>query len=241
MTGSPRDASRLRRDGSSPKAGCKRRGNRYDDGQRGGGSRVVIALNGRKAKLYYTYLTAMNLKRLSLDGPVLITPVTHGDVRGWFRETWKDGWFREHVADVGFVQDNHSLSRPRGTIRGLHYQGEPFAQGKLIRCLTGEVYDVAVDIRPGSPTFGRWIAEILTARAGEQLWIPHGFAHGFCTLTPDVEIAYKVTAPYSAAHDRGVAFDDPDIAVDWPIAPDDAILSDKDRALPRLRDINARD
>lgn len=179
----------------------------------------------------------MQAQSFAIDGPVLIKPVTHGDARGWFRETWKDDWFRHHVADLSFVQDNHSRSAARGTIRGLHYQAEPCSQGKLVRCLAGEIYDVAVDIRAGSETYGQWIAATLTAEGGEQLWVPPGFAHGFCTLTEGVEVAYKVTATYSAVHDRGIIYDDPDIGVTWPVPRAQAILSDKDRKLPLLRDL----
>lgn len=154
-------------------------------------------------------------------------------------EAFKDGWFRENVADIAFVQDNQSLSREAGTIRGLHYQTEPFAQGKLVRCLKGAIFDVAVDILPQSPNFGKWIGETLTAARGEQLWVPAGFAHGFCTLEPDTEVFYKVTAPYSAPHDAGIAFDDPEIGVDWPIDSRRAILSAKDRHQPPLASLKA--
>jgi dTDP-4-dehydrorhamnose 3,5-epimerase len=157
-----------------------------------------------------------------------------GDERGFFMEAFKDGWFRENIGDVVFVQVNQSLSREAGTIRGLHYQTEPVAQGKLVRCLKGANFDVAVDIRPESPDFGRWIGETLTAAKGEQLWVPAGFAHGFCTLEPDTEVFYKVTCPYSAPNDAGIAFDDPDIGIDWPIDSDKAILSAKDKNQPAL-------
>jgi dTDP-4-dehydrorhamnose 3,5-epimerase len=157
-----------------------------------------------------------------------------GDERGFFMEAFKDGWFRENIGDVVFVQDNQSLSREAGTIRGQHYQTETFAQGQLVRCLKGAIFDVAVDIRPESPDFGRWIGETLTAAKGEQLWVPAGFAHGFCTLEPDTEVFYKVTCPYSAPNDAGIAFDDPDIGIDWPIDSDKAILSAKDKNQPAL-------
>jgi dTDP-4-dehydrorhamnose 3,5-epimerase len=181
----------------------------------------------------------MQLKTLAIPGPVLILPKRHEDDRGFFMEAFKDGWFRENVADVTFVQDNQSLSREVGTIRGLHYQTEPFAQGKLVRCLKGAIFDVAVDIRPESPTFGKWIGEALTAANGGQLWLPAGFAHGFCTLEPDTEVFYKVTNPYSAPHDAGIAFDDPEIGVDWPIDSRRAILSAKDRHQPPLASLKA--
>jgi len=164
----------------------------------------------------------------------LITPKRHADARGYFMEAFKDAWFRENVADTGFVQDNQSLSAQVGTIRGLHYQEAPMAQGKLVRCLKGAIFDVAVDIRPGSGTFGQWIGETLTPENAQQLWVPEGFAHGFCTLEPDTEVFYKVTNPYSPTHDKGVAFDDPEIGIEWPIDILHAFLSDKDRVQPGL-------
>jgi len=176
----------------------------------------------------------MHLKRFNISGPALIRPKVIGDSRGYFMEAWKDAWFRESVEDVGFVQDNQSMSAQVGTIRGLHYQLAPFGQGKLVRCLRGSIFDVAVDIRPGSDTFGQWVGETLTADGGEQLWVPEGFAHGFCTLEPDTIVFYKVTNPYSKDHDRGLAFDDPEIGIEWPIDLQDAVLSDKDKVQPKL-------
>jgi dTDP-4-dehydrorhamnose 3,5-epimerase len=178
------------------------------------------------------------IERQSIPDVVLLRPKRYEDERGWFCESFKDGWFRENVADVCFVQDNQSYSKSAGTIRGLHYQSPPFAQGKLIKCLQGSIFDVAVDLRVGSPTFGKWVGVTLTAAAGEQVWVPEGFAHGFRTLVPDVEIFYKVTAPYSAACDQGLAFDDPALAIVWPGGPPEAAaLSPKDRAQPVLADI----
>jgi dTDP-4-dehydrorhamnose 3,5-epimerase len=179
----------------------------------------------------------LHLKTYSLSGPALITPNRIGDARGYFVEAFKDGWFRENVADATFVQDNQSMSAQVGTIRGLHYQAAPFAQGKLIRVLKGAIFDVAVDIRPGSSTFGQSVAETLTETGGEQLWVPEGFAHGFCTLEPDTVVFYKVTNPYSREHDKGVAFDDPEIGIKWPIDLTQAVLSDKDRVQPKLKDL----
>ncbi len=149
-------------------------------------------------------------------------------------EAFKDAWFRENIEDVTFVQDNQSLSRQVGTIRGLHYQKAPVGQGKLVRCLKGSIFDVAVDIRLESATFGQWVGETLTAEKGEQLWVPEGFAHGFCTLEPDTEVFYKVTNPYSREHDAGIAFDDPEIGIKWPIDLSTAVLSDKDKIQPPL-------
>lgn len=177
----------------------------------------------------------MEVKWFEIQGPALILPKMHCDDRGFFMEAFKDGWFRENVADVAFVQDNQSLSRQVGTIRGLHYQKAPLGQGKLVRCLKGSIFDVAVDIRPTSETFGQWVSASLTALNGEQLWVPEGFAHGFCTLEPDTEVFYKVTNPYSSAHDAGVAFDDPEIGIEWPIAASAPLLSDKDRVQPKLK------
>lgn len=176
----------------------------------------------------------MEFSRFNIPGPALIKPKMFGDNRGYFMEAFKAEWFSDNIEPVTFVQDNQSLSAQVGTIRGLHYQAAPFAQGKLVRCLKGAIFDVAVDIRPGSATFGQWIAETLTAEGAEQLWVPEGFAHGFCTLTPDTEVFYKVTRPYSAPHDRGVAFDDPEIGVRWPINIKAAVLSDKDKVQPAL-------
>lgn len=176
----------------------------------------------------------MQKKLYALDGPVRIEPKRIGDSRGHFIETYRDDWFRENVANVGFVQDNQSFSVNFGTIRGLHYQLPPFGQGKLVRCVSGAIFDVAVDMRLGSPTFGKWVSEILTSENAFQLWVPEGFAHGFCTLVPDTEVSYKVTRAYNQAYDRGVAFDDPDIGIAWPIDLSQAVLSAKDRNQPSL-------
>ena len=183
----------------------------------------------------------MEFKSFPLSGPALIIPGRIGDARGYFSETFKAGWFRQNIADVAFVQDNQSLSAQTGTVRGLHYQLAPFGQGKLVRCLSGAIFDVAVDIRADSDTFGQWIGAELSAENGHQLWVPEGFAHGFCTLKPDTVVFYKVTSPYSPDHDRGVAFDDPDIGIDWPVEVQQAVLSDKDRQQPRLKDIEIQD
>lgn len=176
----------------------------------------------------------MQFERYLIKGPALIQPKMIGDDRGFFMEAFKVDWFRQNIEVVTFVQDNQSLSRQVGTIRGLHYQSAPFAQGKLVRCLKGSIFDVAVDIRPQSETFGQWVGATLTAEKGEQLWVPEGFAHGFCTLEPDTEVFYKVTNPYSRDHDKGIAFDDPEIGIDWPMDLSQAILSDKDKIQPSL-------
>lgn len=176
-------------------------------------------------------------QRLDIPDVVLVTPKRFGDHRGWFSETFKQSLFKENVADALFVQDNQSYSKALGTVRGLHYQTPPFAQGKLVRCLVGAIFDVAVDIRVGSPHFGQWVGATLTAERGEQLWVPAGFAHGFCTLTDDVEIFYKVTNYYSQPNDAGITFNDSALDIKWPIDLKDAILSDKDQTLPKLGDI----
>ena len=174
------------------------------------------------------------IEPLDLPGVMLITPPRFADSRGWFSETWNQA----KLADLGFsetfVQDNHSCSTRPGTIRGLHCQIAPFAQGKLVRCIRGAIWDVAVDIRHGSPRFGRHAAAALSAANGAQLWIPPGFLHGFCTIEPDTEVVYKVTAPYDKASERGVIWNDPDLALPWPVPAGDALLSDKDNLLPRL-------
>jgi dTDP-4-dehydrorhamnose 3,5-epimerase len=181
----------------------------------------------------------MQFTRLAIPDLVLIEPRRIGDARGSFTETFRQDCFTAEIGPVAFVQDNQSRSAQKGTIRGLHFQREPRAQGKLVRAISGAVLDVAVDIRAGSPSFGRFEAVELSAGNGRQLWIPPGFLHGFCTLTDDVELAYKVTDYYSPEHDAGVRWDDPDIAVPWPVNAAEAVLSDKDRKAPLLRDLFA--
>ncbi len=169
----------------------------------------------------------------------LVRARKYGDARGYFRETYSAAAFAEAGLALNFVQDNHSLSAEQGTVRGLHYQAAPYAQAKLVRVTRGAIIDVAVDIRHGSPSFGRHVAVRLDAAEGAQLFIPVGFAHGFCTLEPDTELAYKVTAPYAPAHDHGIAWNDPELAIDWPVDAGQATLSDKDRRHPTLRDAPA--
>jgi dTDP-4-dehydrorhamnose 3,5-epimerase len=176
----------------------------------------------------------MNVERLAIPDVILLAPPRYADARGWFSETWNAGRFAAAGVPGPFMQDNQSRSVAAGTIRGLHCQIAPFVQGKLVRCLHGAIWDVAVDLRHGSPSFGRHVAAELSAANGHQLWIPGGFLHGFCTLAPDTEVLYKVTAGYDRASERGVIWNDPDLALPWPVAPADAVLSDKDRALPRL-------
>jgi dTDP-4-dehydrorhamnose 3,5-epimerase len=175
--------------------------------------------------------------RTKLEEVVEIVPFRHGDNRGYFSEIYRDDWFKTNVAAVSFVQENQSLSRAVGVVRGLHFQTEPFAQGKLVRCIAGSIFDVVVDIRHGSPTFGKWTGVKLTAERGNQLWIPAGFLHGFCTLEPDCLVAYKVTAYYDRNSDKGVAWNDPAIGIQWPEIADPAQLSAKDSQQPLLADL----
>ena len=174
---------------------------------------------------------------LALPEVLLITPRRHGDARGWFSETWSRRTLSALGIDADFVQDNQAFSARSGTIRGLHFQAAPHAQAKLVRVLAGAILDVAVDIRPASPTRGRWVSARLTAEGGEQLFVPRGFAHGYCTLCDDVMLAYKVVGDYAPQAEGGVVWNDPALAIDWPIGADAAILSDKDRVLPRLSNL----
>ncbi|MBI1203464.1 MAG: dTDP-4-dehydrorhamnose 3,5-epimerase [Rhodopseudomonas sp.] len=176
----------------------------------------------------------MKFEALAIPDVVLVLPGRIVDDRGYFSEVFRADLFRKNVADVAFVQHNQSLSRHVGTIRGLHFQMPPAAQGKLIGCLRGAILDVAVDIRPASPTFGRHVAVELNSRSGAQLWIPEGFAHGFCTLEADTEVGYLVTSYYSPQHDRGLRWNDPALAIDWPVSEADAVLSPKDAIQPYL-------
>jgi dTDP-4-dehydrorhamnose 3,5-epimerase len=171
-----------------------------------------------------------------LPDVLLIEPVRHADARGFFMESFRRDVFAAHVPGVSFVQDNHSMSVRAGTVRGLHYQRAPMAQGKLIRVSAGAVLDVAVDVREGSPTFGMHVAVELSADNAHQLWIPPGFLHGFCTLQDKTEVQYKVTCSYSAAHDGAVLWNDPGLDIAWPAIADAGLLSPKDAIAPRLRD-----
>jgi len=164
----------------------------------------------------------------------VITPRRHQDIRGFFSEVWREDAMREAGLDVRFVQENHAASRAMGTIRGLHFQIGDAAQAKLVRCPRGSVFDVAVDIRRGSPTFGRHVAIALSAENWQQLYVPAGFAHGYCTLEPDTEVMYKVTAYYDPASERGLAWNDPGIGIAWPVSPERAVLTERDRKFPRL-------
>jgi dTDP-4-dehydrorhamnose 3,5-epimerase len=178
----------------------------------------------------------MQVEDTAIPAVKIVTPKRHGDARGFFSEVYNRATWDNAGLDLTFVQDNHSLSTATGTLRGLHFQTPPFAQAKLLRVARGRALDVAVDIRRSSPTFGQHVAVELSAENWRQLLIPIGFAHGFITLEADVEVLYKTTAPYSATHDRGLAWDDPDIGIDWPTPAGGPVLSDKDRRWPRLKD-----
>ncbi|MCB2115348.1 MAG: dTDP-4-dehydrorhamnose 3,5-epimerase [Rhodobacteraceae bacterium] len=177
----------------------------------------------------------MQVTETSLPGVVILAPKRFGDSRGWFSEVWNRSTLEKAGIAADFVQDNHSCSRDVGTVRGLHFQSPPHAQAKLVRCGRGRVFDVAVDIRKGSPTFGKWTGVELSAENGLQLMIPAGFLHGFVTREPDSELLYKCTDFYAPDCDGAVRFDDPDLAIDWGIDPKTAILSDKDAGAPLFR------
>lgn len=178
----------------------------------------------------------MKVERLAIPEVMLVTPPRFGDARGFFSETYNAARFTAAGIPDVFVQDNHSLSAAAGVIRGLHCQIAPHVQGKLVRCVKGAIWDVAVDIRVGSATYGQYVAAELSAENWQQLWVPGGFLHGFCTLQPDTEVIYKVTDVWNKACERGVIWNDPDLALPWPVAAGAAVLSDKDAALPRLAD-----
>lgn len=178
----------------------------------------------------------VEVRALALGGVFEVTPKRFGDDRGFFTESWSSKAFSQIGLDHVWVQDNHSLTRAVGTLRGLHYQTPPFAQDKLVRVTRGAIFDVAVDIQGGSPTYGQWEGLTLSAAAGNQIFVPKGFAHGFLTLEPDTEVQYKVTAPYSPDHDRAIRYDDPALGIVWPIVVDEAAMSGKDRAASALAD-----
>jgi dTDP-4-dehydrorhamnose 3,5-epimerase len=174
----------------------------------------------------------MRIERLAIPDILLLTPRRFADNRGFFSETYNLRTMAEAGIDAPFVQDNHSLSRQRGVIRGLHCQVAPHPQGKLVRCTRGAIWDVAVDARRDSPHFGRWVAAELNAENGSQIWIPPGFLHGFCTLTENTEVQYKCTDLWDGDCERAVRWNSPDLAIAWPAAPGEAVLSDKDAMAP---------
>lgn len=182
----------------------------------------------------------MKVERLAIPDVMLVTPARFGDTRGYFSETWNQARFAVAGIPGPFIQDNHSLSEKRGTLRGLHCQIAPSVQGKLVRVLKGSIWDVAVDIRRGSATYGRHVAAVLSAENWSQLWVPGGFLHGFCTLEADTEVQYKVTGGYyDPKAERGVMWNDPDLALPWPVDPAEVLVSDKDAKLPRLAECDA--
>lgn len=180
----------------------------------------------------------MQIEETTLPGVVVLTPRRFGDSRGFFAETWNQQTMASLGITTAFVQDNHSVSADVNTVRGLHFQAPPHAQAKLVRCGRGALFDVAVDIRKGSPTFGRWVGVELTAENGKQLLVPEGFLHGFATRAPDTEICYKCSDFYAPEADGAVRFDDPTIGIDWGLNGD-AVLSGKDAAAPLLANFDS--
>lgn len=178
-----------------------------------------------------------DIRELSLGGVLEIIPKRFGDERGFFSETYSFEKLREAGVAATFVQDNHSLSIAKGVLRGLHFQVPPFAQDKLVRVVAGSIFDVAVDIRHGSPTFGKWTGLSLSAKLWNQMFVPKGFAHGFVTLEPDTQVVYKVSAPYAPEHERCIRYDDPGIGIEWPENSGAFQLSDKDAAAFGLTDM----
>lgn len=179
----------------------------------------------------------IEIRATAIPAVKLITPLRIKDSRGFFSETYRRDVFAAASLPLDFVQENHSLSVEAKTVRGLHYQTHPYAQDKLVRVVRGRIFDVAVDMRASSPTYGKHVTAELSAENWQQLYVPVGFAHGYCTLESNTEVVYKVTNYYSRAHDFGVAWNDPDIGIKWPIDMAEAILSDKDRVQPRLAEV----
>jgi dTDP-4-dehydrorhamnose 3,5-epimerase len=178
----------------------------------------------------------VNIEPTEIPEVKLVSPPKFGDHRGFFSETYNKAGFLAAGLELDFCQDNHSFSATVGTLRGLHFQLPPFAQDKLVRVTRGAIFDVAVDIRHGSPNFGKWVGRVISAEAWNQILVPAGFAHGFCTIEPDTEVQYKVTAPYAPEHERGIAWNDPDIGIDWRLNGVEPTLSGKDTDYPTLAD-----
>lgn len=179
----------------------------------------------------------MQITDTALPGVRLIHPVRHGDARGYFSEVYREDVLRAAGIEVGFVQDNQSMSAASGVLRGLHFQSPPMAQAKLVRVISGSILDVAVDIRRGSPQYGEHVAVVLSAAEGNQLLVPEGFAHGFCTLEPNSTVIYKVSSHYSPENDRGLLWNDPALGIDWRLGGHEPVLSDKDRKNPTLAEL----
>ena len=179
----------------------------------------------------------MQVEHLNIPDVRLLSPRKHGDRRGFFSETYNKKALAALGIYIDFVQDNHSCSADKGTVRGLHFQTPPFAQDKLVRVARGSVFDIAVDLRQGSPTYGRHVSAVLSAQAWNQILVPIGFAHGFMTLEPDTEVIYKVSNYYAPDHDKGLLWNDPALGINWPISDDEAVFSEKDGKLPRLAEL----
>lgn len=180
----------------------------------------------------------MDILKLQLPGIFELKPRKFADNRGFFSETFSQIAMATHNLPTTWVQDNHSVSAEKHVLRGLHYQTPPMAQDKLVRVVRGSIFDVAVDIRKGSPHFGKWLSLVVSADAWNQILIPKGWAHGFLTLEPHTEVVYKVSAPYSAVHEQSIKWDDPDLAIDWPLAGQIPVLSEKDKISPSFKDYN---
>lgn len=178
----------------------------------------------------------MQVQETEIPGVLLLTPKRFGDHRGFFSETYNNRLFEEAGIHLNFVQDNQSLSVEKGVLRGLHYQLEPKAQDKLVRVIKGAILDIAVDIRHGSPTFGKHVAAVISQENWQQILVPKGFAHGFITLEPNTEVVYKVTDYYSPDHERGILWNDPELGINWGIDPSEVVLSDRDKKHPRFSD-----
>lgn len=181
----------------------------------------------------------MHIEQTKLPGVLILTPKRHSDNRGFFSECWNSRTYAENGIEIDFVQDNHSFNNEVGVIRGMHFQAPPHSQIKLVRCGHGLLYDVVVDVRVGSPTYGEWIGGELSFENGRQMLVPHGCLHGFMTLTPNTEIIYKCSDYYAPSADGGVRFDDPDIGIDWPLGQITPILSEKDQNAPLLKDFKS--
>ena len=176
----------------------------------------------------------MQVQELAIPDVKVLVPGRFCDGRGFFSEVYSRKALSESGIDIDFVQDNHSRSAERGTVRGLHFQIPPHAQDKLVRVVRGSVFDVAVDLRRSSPTYGRHVSVVLSAEAGNQVLVPVGFAHGFMTLEPDTEIVYKVSDYYAPNHDQGLLWNDPELGIRWPVSEEEVVLSDKDRRQPKF-------
>lgn len=185
------------------------------------------------------YAEFMNIKSTKIAGVSIIEPARHSDKRGWVSELWNSVALQEVGLAASFVQDNLSLSHAEGVVRALHFQTPPYQQGKLIACLTGSIFDVALDLRKGSPTYGEHVAAEISSDDGNLIWIPPGFAHGYCSLAPDTRVLYKLTAPYQQGATGGVRWDDPDLGIDWPVSEESAIVIDRDRVWPKLSEFHS--